>query len=201
MDCLLYLFHRLIMSLFIYTISVELNATKWICNKKSNLFHYKVPGISSLYSEKRGAPREIIFTCFKTPSSPSQKRDLLHETGFARYFFFFFSLPTLLTIEYSSFASLFIFNDGLVSFDFKLNIEYTPRVSRKHTKIWGPRFDANYVIVKTWSHMNGTLLISIIGAWLSCDSWWVLTCICLCFDLFLLYHHDINWGVTGRKLK
>ena len=53
-------------------------------------------------------------------------------------FFFFFSLPTLLTIEYSSFASLFIFNDGMVSFDFKLNIEYTPRVSRKHTKIWGP---------------------------------------------------------------
>ena len=63
--------------------------------------------------------------------------------------FFFFSLPTLLTIEYSSFASLFIFNDVMVSFDFKLNIEYTPRVSRKHTKIGGPRFDANYVIAKT----------------------------------------------------
>ena len=63
--------------------------------------------------------------------------------------FFFFSLPTLLTIEYSSFASLFIFNDEMVIFDFKLNIEYTPRVSRKQKKIGGSRFDANYVIAKT----------------------------------------------------
>ena len=177
------------MSLFIYAISVELNATKWICNKKSNLFHCKVPGITS-YILRNVVPQGKL----------SQKGDLLHETGFAS-FFFFFSLPTLLTIEYSSFASLFIFNDEMVSFDFKFNIEYTPRVSRKHTKIGGSRFDANYVIAKTWSHMNGTLLLSIIGAWLSCDSWWVLTCICLCFDLFLLYHHDIKWGVTGRKLK
>ena len=93
------------MSLFIYTISVELNATKWMCNKKSNLFHCKVPGITS-YILRNVVPQGKL----------SQKGDLLHETGFAS-FFFFFSLPTLLTIEYSSFASLFIFNDEMVSFD------------------------------------------------------------------------------------
>ena len=133
LDCLHYLLHRLIMSLFIYAISVELNATKWICNKKSNLFHCKVPGITS-YILRNVVPQGKLSSLALKLQARLHKKVTYFTKQDLPAFFFFFSLPTLLTIEYSSFASLFIFNDEMVSFDFKFNIEYTPRVSRKHTK-------------------------------------------------------------------
>ena len=135
LDCLHYLFHRLIMSLFIYTISVELNATKWMCNKKSNLFHCKVPGITSYILRNVVPQGKLSSLALKLQARLHKKVTYFTKQDLPAFFFvFFFSLPSLLTIEYSSFASLFIFNDEMVSFDFKFNIEYTPRVSRKHTK-------------------------------------------------------------------
>ena len=135
LDCLHYLLHRLIMSLFIYAISVELNATKWICKKKSNLFHCKVPGITSYILRNVVPQGKLSSLALKLQARLHKKVTYFTKQDLpAFFFFFFFSLPTLLTIEYSSFASLFIFNDEMVSFDFKFNIEYTPRVSRKHTK-------------------------------------------------------------------
>ena len=132
LDCLHYLFHRLIMSLFIYTISVELNATKWMCNKKSNLFPCKVPGITSYILRNVVPQGKLSSLALKLQARLHKKVTYFTKQDLPA--FFFFSLPSLLTIEYSSFASLFIFNDEMVSFDFKFNIEYTPRVSRKHTK-------------------------------------------------------------------
>ena len=137
LDCLHYLLHRLIMSLFIYAISVELNATKWICKKKSNLFHCKVPGITSYILRNVVPQGKLSSLALKLQARLHKKVTYFTKQDLPAFFFFFFSLPTLLTIEYSSFASLFIFNDEMVSFDFKFNIEYMPRVSRKHTKIGG----------------------------------------------------------------
>ena len=133
LDCLHYLFHRLIMSLFIYTISVELNATKWMCNKKSNLFHCKVPGITSYILRNVVPQGKLSSLALKLQARLHKKVTYFTKQDLPAFFFFFASF-FIDFIEYSSFASLFIFNDEMVSFDIKFNIEYTPRVSRKHTK-------------------------------------------------------------------
>ena len=138
LDCLHYLFHRLIMSLFIYTISVELNATKWVCNKKSNLFHCKVPGIISYILRNVVPQGKLSSLALKLLARLHKKVTYFTKQALPSFFFFFFFFIRILrywlSSADSSFASLFIFNDEMVSFDFKFNIEYTPRVSRKHTK-------------------------------------------------------------------
>ena len=99
LDCLHYLFHRLIMSLFIYTISVELNATKWMCNKKSNLFHCKVPGITSYILRNVVPQGKLSSLALKLQARLHKKVTYFTKQDLPAFFCFFFSLPSLLTIE------------------------------------------------------------------------------------------------------
>ena len=90
LDCLHYLLHRLIMSLFIYAISVELNATKWICKKKSNLFHCKVPGITSYILRNVVPQGKLSSLALKLQARLHKKVTYFTKQDLPAFFFFFF---------------------------------------------------------------------------------------------------------------
>ena len=90
LDCLHYLFHCLIMSLLIYAISVELNATKWICNKKSNLFHCKVPGITSYILRNVVPQGKLSSLALKLQARLHKNVTYFTKQDLPAFFFFFF---------------------------------------------------------------------------------------------------------------
>ena len=108
LDCLHYLFHRLIMSLFIYTISVELNATKWMCNKKSNLFHCKVPGITSYILRNVVPQGKLSSLALKLQARLHKKVTYFTKQDLPAFFFFFFFLFASFFIDYRALILLLL---------------------------------------------------------------------------------------------